>query len=72
MNYGHTKINKYREQPITLVKHIFCLQQRHNLIMNKTIYDADNALLNGTEQLNGAPRSWKNVNSLVAAKKLAF
>ena len=40
--------------------------------MNKTIYDADNALLNGTEQLNGVPRSWKNVNSLVAAKKLAF
>ena len=38
----------------------------------KNIYYADTALLNEIEQLNGAPRSWKNVNVLVATKNLAL
>ena len=43
---SHTKINKYCEQPITLVKDFFARQQRHILITNKIIYDVDIALLN--------------------------
>ena len=32
----------------------------------------DTGLLIETEQINGAPRTWKNVNVFVAANKLAL
>ena len=38
LNDGHTKNNKYCEQPITLVKDLFARQQRHVVIMNKIIF----------------------------------
>ena len=37
MNDGHTKIKKYCEQPITLVKDLFGRQQRHILIMKNSL-----------------------------------
>ena len=36
LNYGHTKINKYCEQPITLVKDLFGFQHRPALIMKNS------------------------------------
>ena len=54
------------------MKDIFGRQQRRTMIMNKILYDVDNGFLNEIEELNGTPRSWENVNLLVAAKKLAF
>ena len=62
--------NLFCEQTITWVKDIFSLRQHYTLIMNKIIYDAFIDLLNEIKQLNGAHRSRKNVNLLVAAKKL--
>ena len=72
INKDNTKIKKYCEQTINLVKDIFGRQQRRTLIMNKILYDVYNGFLNEIEELNGTPRSWENVNLLVAAKKLAF
>jgi len=70
LNDGHTKNNKYCEQPITLVKDLFARQQRHVLIMNKILFDQETEMLSEIETLVQAERSESNIDLLKAARKL--
>ena len=70
LNDGHSPINDYREDGLTLVKDLLGCQNRHCIQMNKLL-DIDNTeMINKMERLRQTHQSPRNLDLATAAKYL--
>jgi hypothetical protein len=67
LNDGHTKNNRYCEEPRTLFKDLMERNRVHSIRMNKVLADADNAMIGAIEVLNNSKLSNRTLDLLKAA-----
>ena len=71
LNDGKRGINEYCEQPMTLVKDLFCRQNIHVAKWNRQLYIDEQARLNEIERLNQESNIEWNFDLKVACSKLS-